>query len=83
MAAPGAPALTPDQIARLHEDRGPALVAASSFFIAACTVTVALRFAARYSRRMEFGLDDWLSVAALVGCIFSPELLNIEKHLLY
>jgi hypothetical protein len=64
MAAP--PPLTPQQIAQLPEDYGPTVVIVSSFFIGLSTVAVALRFAARASRRMNFGWDDWLSAVSLV-----------------
>ncbi|KAI0190869.1 hypothetical protein F4808DRAFT_399171 [Astrocystis sublimbata] len=58
--------LTPDQLARSHETKGPSLIAGSSFFIFVCTVSVGLRLAARVSRRMKICLDDWLSVLALL-----------------
>ncbi|RYC58004.1 hypothetical protein CHU98_g8200 [Xylaria longipes] len=69
MASSGQSSLTPDQIARSHETKGPALVAGSSFFIFACTVAVGLRLAARVNRRMKLGPDDWLSAIALLFLI--------------
>ncbi|KAI0023076.1 hypothetical protein F4780DRAFT_127176 [Xylariomycetidae sp. FL0641] len=61
--------LTPEQAARMDENRGPTVVAVASLFIGLCTVAVTLRFAARLNRRLKIGLDDWLSVAALVFVI--------------
>ncbi|KAI1346012.1 hypothetical protein F5Y01DRAFT_322422 [Xylaria sp. FL0043] len=69
MASTGSNSLTPDQIARSDETKGPALIAGSSFFIVACTLTVGLRLAARVSRHIKFGLDDWLSAIALLFLI--------------
>ncbi|KAI1299553.1 hypothetical protein F5Y03DRAFT_408721 [Xylaria venustula] len=66
MAVPDSASLTPDQIARSHETKGPALIAGSSFFLFACTVTIGFRLAARRGRHIKLGLDDWLSTAALL-----------------
>ena len=64
--ATSASTLTPDQTARIHEDFGPTVIIVASLFIGLATTAVGLRFTARASRRMTFGLDDWLSLAALV-----------------
>lgn len=50
----------------MGEDKGPVVVAVSSFFIGLCTVAVALRFYARFIRRVSLGLDDWMSAVSLV-----------------
>lgn len=64
---PEPPPLTPDQEARIHEDRGPVVYGVSSVIIALCIIAVALRLVARFNRRMKVGLDDWLAVGALVS----------------
>lgn len=61
------PPLTAAQLATMGEDKGTILVAVSSLFIAVCTITVGLRFAARASRNMKFDLDDWMSAVTLVS----------------
>lgn len=62
-----APPLTPDQLARINENKAPNVVVVVSIFMGLSTIAVALRFAARASRHMGFGMDDWLAVGALVG----------------
>ncbi|KAI0867335.1 hypothetical protein GGS24DRAFT_515889 [Hypoxylon argillaceum] len=62
MASPGPISLTPDQIARSQ-------IAGSSFFIFACILAVGFRLAATATRHIKFGLDDWLSVIALLFLI--------------
>ncbi|KFH47793.1 hypothetical protein ACRE_012880 [Hapsidospora chrysogenum ATCC 11550] len=63
---PEPPPLTPDQEARIHEDRGPVVYGVSSAIIALCIIAVALRLVARFNRRMKVGLDDWLAVGGLL-----------------
>ncbi|KAH7031688.1 uncharacterized protein B0I36DRAFT_324432 [Microdochium trichocladiopsis] len=83
-AAP--PPLTLTQVAAIGENKGPTLIAVSALFIAICTVTVALRFAARASRSMKFDWDDWMSAVSLVlvilycvTCIISVP-YGVGKH---
>ncbi|RYP46258.1 hypothetical protein DL768_007525 [Monosporascus sp. mg162] len=66
MATPMAPPLTPSQIASIDEDRGPTVTIVTSTLIALSTSSVFLRFVARTSRQMKYGLDDWLSIGALL-----------------
>lgn len=67
MSSPKPPPLTPEQEATIGEDKGPSVMAVSGLFIGLCTVAVALRFYARFNRRVALGLDDWMSAASLVS----------------
>ncbi|KAI1337121.1 hypothetical protein F5Y15DRAFT_426036 [Xylariaceae sp. FL0016] len=58
--------LTAEQLAMVNEDQGPTVIGVAWFFIAVCTIAVVLRFAARLNRRLPIGLDDYLSLGALV-----------------
>ncbi|KAI1456185.1 hypothetical protein F4805DRAFT_476273 [Annulohypoxylon moriforme] len=72
--------LSPEQEATLHETRGPDVIATVSLFIGLTTVAVALRFASRISRRARIGVDDWLSVAALIVLIGFSVLVILAVH---
>jgi hypothetical protein len=50
----------------VQHDDGPRAVRTMSAVIVLATVFVALRFFVRVHRRVVLGLDDWLSVAALL-----------------
>lgn len=67
-----APSLTPSQLATIDENRGSSVIAVSAFFVILCTLSVGLRFVARATRRMGFGIDDYLSLGALVSRIDLP-----------
>lgn len=58
--------LTPSQISSMGEDRGPTVTIVSSILVALSTASVVLRFISRMNRRVGFGMDDWLSIGALV-----------------
>lgn len=62
--------LTPEDIAyqqaHFHENKGPMIVDVSIFLIVVTTITVALRFLARFIKSLPLQWDDWLSVAGLV-----------------
>ena len=66
------PSLTPAQLATIHENKGTSVIAVSSLFIAVCTMSVGFRFVARATRRMSLGIDDYLSLGALVSTAMLP-----------
>lgn len=80
MSSAPAPKLTPDQIARIDEDRSTSVIAVSTLFIVLCTVAVGLRFYARHNRRLRLELDDWAALAALVSHGSSHVLFHVDLH---
>ena len=67
------PGLPPGEVAyqsaHIHEDRGPLIIGVSVTLITLTTVTVALRFIARWIRQLPWGLDDYFMIPALVRSI--------------
>lgn len=65
-----ASSLSPEDIAyqqaHIHEDRGPMIVDVSILLIVVTTISVALRFLARFIQSLPLQWDDWLSAAGLV-----------------
>ena len=55
------------QLADFADDRGPTIVGCAIFFIVFSTIIVALRFLARFLRKLPLGIDDYSTVHALVG----------------
>ncbi len=65
--------LTPEDIlyqqASIHDDKGPMIIAVSILLITITTVTVVLRFVARFVKKLAVKWDDWLSIAGLIMVI--------------
>jgi hypothetical protein len=63
-------AFTPAQIAyqqaHIDDDRGPSIVGCAIFFIIFPTIVVALRFVARFARKLPLEHDDYLTLPSLV-----------------
>jgi hypothetical protein len=62
-----APALTPEQLATSHEDRGPALLAAHWGLTGVATVFLVLRLHCKRTTNLSLWWDDWILIAAWVG----------------
>lgn len=54
-----------DQLAHLHEDKGPRTIAASGVLIALTTLAVVLRLLAQRIVKPSFTTDDYCAFAAL------------------
>jgi hypothetical protein len=65
-----APALTPEQLAVSHEDRGPALLAAHWGLTGVATVLLVLRVYCKRTTNLSLWWDDWILIAAWVGFFF-------------
>ncbi|MCJ1351259.1 MAG: hypothetical protein MMC33_001243 [Icmadophila ericetorum] len=68
MAAPP-PSEIAYQLANAHQDKGPLYKGIAVFLIILSTVTVVLRFTARYKKKLPVGVDDYLTIPALILCI--------------
>jgi hypothetical protein len=66
-------AITPAEIAfqqaHITENQGPSIVGCAIFFIVFPTIIVALRFVARFMRKLPLELDDYFTLPALVGAL--------------
>ena len=54
-------------------DNGVRVVVVSAVFIALATVAVALRFYARYLKKVSYGLEDWFLLASTVRLLSSAQ----------
>lgn len=72
-------------LAELTENQGPRITAAELTVTIIATVAVAMRFLSRRVQRAQYGLDDWLILAALV-CHYKPtedlaiSLTSLQSH---
>ena len=67
------------QQAHIADDKGPTIVGCGIFFIAFPTIVVALRFLARYLKKLPLKLDDYFTLPALV-CVLVLWLVYRADH---
>ncbi|KAK8234677.1 hypothetical protein HDK77DRAFT_429338 [Phyllosticta capitalensis] len=52
----------------LYENKGPSLSAITSALLVLASVFTMLRFTARWTRGVDFGVDDWMTLGSLLFC---------------